>query len=94
MDENERTFLIFQVDLVCDHALWISHAQTIYYSGVLVGSIVFGQLADMYDLYLFFFFFFCVCVGGGGGGGMGTRVFCTCTFQVTKPWLENRDSIS
>ena len=40
--------ITFQAHLVCDRAIWISHAQTIYYAGVLVGSIVFGQLADMY----------------------------------------------
>ena len=36
-----------QVDLVCDRAIWISHAQTIYFSGVLVGSVVFGLLSDV-----------------------------------------------
>lgn len=33
--------------LICDRAFWISVAQTIYYAGVLVGSIAFGQLADI-----------------------------------------------
>ena len=42
----ENTFTK-QVDLVCDNADWISIAQTIYYAGVLVGSILFGQLSDM-----------------------------------------------
>ena len=42
----ENTFTK-QVDLVCARAEWISLAQTIYYAGVLVGSILFGQLADI-----------------------------------------------
>lgn len=36
-----------QANLVCDDALLISHAQTVYYFGVLVGNIVLGQLSDM-----------------------------------------------
>lgn len=37
----------FQVNLVCGKALLISDAQTVYYFGVLVGSIVLGQLSDL-----------------------------------------------
>lgn len=36
-----------QANLVCDDALLISHAQTVYYFGVLVGNIVLGQLSDI-----------------------------------------------
>ena len=42
----ENTFTK-QDDLVCDRSYWISLTQTIYYAGVLVGSIVFGQLSDI-----------------------------------------------
>ena len=42
--------LIFQENLVCSDALLVSHAQLAFYFGVLVGSIIFGQLADTYVL--------------------------------------------
>lgn len=35
-----------QENLVCSDALLVSHAQLAFYFGVLVGSIIFGQLAD------------------------------------------------
>ena len=37
----------FQVNLVCDDALLVSLAQTIFYAGVLVGNIVLGQVSDL-----------------------------------------------
>ena len=39
--------LFLQVNLVCDDALMVSLAQTIFYAGVLVGSIVLGQVSDV-----------------------------------------------
>ena len=39
--------LNLQVNLVCDDAMMVSHAQLALYFGVLVGSIGFGQLADV-----------------------------------------------
>ena len=40
-------FPLFQINLVCGDSMLVSHAQTAFYFGVLVGSIAFGQLSDM-----------------------------------------------
>lgn len=37
-----------QVNLVCDDSLKTSHAQMIFYFGVLAGDVGFGSLADLY----------------------------------------------
>ena len=42
-----RIFFSFQHNLVCDDALKTSHAQLVFYFGVLVGDIGFGMLSDV-----------------------------------------------
>ena len=41
------SFFLFQHNLVCGDALKTSHAQLIFYCGVLVGDLGFGLLSDM-----------------------------------------------
>ena len=35
-------------DLVCDHELWASTAQTVFFVGGLVGCFIFGIISDNY----------------------------------------------
>ncbi len=46
--EKLEIFKLKQWGMVCDKALWRANVQTIYFSGILVGSLVLGILSDKY----------------------------------------------
>jgi len=40
--------MMFQFDLVCDHAYLSNVATTVYFLGVMMGGLVFGTLSDIH----------------------------------------------
>ena len=44
-NNNDDLFLNSKWNLVCDHAIWRSNIQAVYYSGMLIGSILLGVIA-------------------------------------------------
>ena len=73
--------LQFQYNLVCDNAFWHATAQALFMVGVLLGSIVFGVLSDMFGRRPIFFFSLVIQVIFGILAGFAPEYF---TFVIAR----------
>ena len=42
--------LVTELDLVCDYAQWPHISTSLFYVGSLLGNIIFGNIADRYEI--------------------------------------------
>jgi MFS family permease len=59
--------------MVCDKSFWRANVQTIYFSGVLVGSFVLGILSDRFGRRPIMLFSFILFIAGGFGIAFGAQ---------------------